>query len=80
MSVSQHYFSSYRLIKTFDRCNLSLNITLDPTGSDYETYLYGVYDAGWSIYVPGNELALRFEGDYDDPGFQLVYYQADPGD
>ena len=52
----------------------------DPTGNDYETYLYGDIDPGWNIYTPGNELALRFESDSIDHGFQIVYYQADPGD
>ena len=68
------------LIKIFERFNLSLNNASDPTGSDYETYLYGIYDAGWSVYTPGNELALRFESNERYPGFQLVYYQLDPGE
>ena len=68
------------LIKTFDRFNLFFNNASDPTGSDYETYLYGIYDAGWSVYTPGNELALRFESNERYPGFQLVYYQLDPGE
>ena len=52
----------------------------DPTGDDYEDYLFGSIDAGWNIYTPGNELALRFKSDGTENGFQLVYYQADPGD
>ena len=59
---------------------LLYNNTSDPTGDDYETYLYGQYDAGWSIYNPGNELSLRFESSEREPGFQLVYYQLDPGE
>ena len=54
--------------------------SLDPTGDDYDTYLYGSYTPGWSKYTPENELALRFESDSVYSGFQLVYYQADLGD
>ena len=64
----------------FDRFSLPLNYASDPTGNDYETYLYGIYDSGWSILVPGNELALRFESNERYPGFQLVYYQLDEGE
>ena len=84
MCVSQRNFRSYRLLK----CLIDLHViclsimfnSSDPTGDDYETYLYDDIDPGWSIYTPGNELALRFESDSIDHGFQIVYYQADPGD
>ena len=49
------------------------------TSDSYDTYWYGSYDNGYSVYNPGNTMALRFEGYYDDLGFQIVYYQADPG-
>ena len=52
---------------------------LDPTGDDYETYWYGSYSPGHEIYSPGNAMSLRYEGTYNYPGFQLVYFQADPG-
>ena len=52
---------------------------LDPTGNDYETTWYGTYSPGYDIYNPGSTMALRYEGTYNYDGFQLVYFQADPG-
>ena len=54
-------------------------VLLDPTGDDYETYWYGSYSPGHEIYSPGNAMSLRYEGTYNYDGFQLVYFQADPG-
>ena len=54
-------------------------IIVRPTGNDYETSWYGSYSPGYDIYNPGNTISLRYEGTYNDDGFQLVYFQADPG-
>ena len=46
---------------------------------DYETYWYGSYSNGYGLYNPGSVMTLYYNGYYNYPGFQLVYYPADPG-
>ena len=60
----------------FSACS-HLNIT-DSDG-DYDVYWYGSYSNGYGLYTPGSVMTLYFNGIYNYPGFQLVYYPADPG-
>ena len=46
---------------------------------DYDTYWYGTYDNGYGLYNPGSVMTLYYTGYFNYPGFQLVYYPADPG-
>ena len=34
----------------------------------------------YTIYNPGNTMALHFDGDFSQTGFQLAYFQVDPGE
>ena len=52
--------------------------SIDSSGAA-ETFWYGRYNNGYSLYVPGSVMTLKYEGVYSEPGFQLVYYPADPG-
>ena len=53
--------------------------TLTDSNGDYDTYWYGSYSNGYGLYTPGSVMTLYFDGLYNYPGFQLVYYPADPG-
>ena len=63
--------------------SLAINCTwyckIADSNGDYETYWYGTYSNGYSIYTPGSVMTLHYNGYYDEPGFQLVFYPADPG-
>ena len=51
---------------------------LDSNGR-YDTLWYGSYGNGYGIYIPGSVMTLYYDGYDSEPGFQLVFYPADPG-
>ena len=63
--------------------SLAINCTwyckIADSDGDYDTYWYGSYSNGHSLYTPGSVMTLYYNGYYDYTGFQLVFYPADPG-
>ena len=47
---------------------------------DFDTYWYGSYNNGYGLYTPGSVMTLYYDGFHNYPGFQLVFYLADPGE
>ena len=50
------------------------------TDGDFDTYWYGSYNNGYGLYTPGSVMTLYYDGFHNYPGFQLVFYPADPGE
>ena len=59
-----------------------VNLFVEDSSGTPDTYWTGYLENGYSLYVPESTMTLRYggpQGISTAPGFQLLYYPADPG-